>query len=511
MTATRLNRLWITEKPAMAKALAAGLSLTYGVEVVNAKEGGRDGCYRLSNGDAVGFFFGHMVELAPPEAYLTEEQNKGDVFSYLPLFPAKFIRQPKSERGKDGKIRTDRAGKPLPFPQFTKMAELALGAKEIVNAGDTDREGQLIVDEFLEFIGLDPRGGSKPVWRLALQNPDEAEIKKLVLAGLEKNSDDRWVRKSVAAYARQTGDWAVGMTGSRAFRQVTGYSKMAVGRVQTPTLAIVVERERAIINFKPVDYFVPVITLTDGTKMRWFRRQGAEGTPGFDREGRIISEAVARQIVSAIQGQNNGEISLAEAEKKYQPPPLPFSLGTLQSTASRRYGMSLKEVTDAAQALYERHKMITYVGTDCQYLPTSMLKDAAHTIKGLSEMYRREAIGANLDIVSKAWNDSKTDEHFAIAPTGKIASGLNQAEKNVFEAVTRRFLAQFYPNHEFVKMRLQATFGRDEFRANDKAVTRNGWKDAEYGADGDATGEELDAETMGDDEKDQARQRGAVE
>lgn len=512
MASPRVETLYITEKPAMAKALAAGLVSTYGLQILNEREASRDGCYRLSNGDAVGYFFGHMIESAPPEAYITPEQSKGDAFAYLPLNPAKFIFNPKPERDERGAPKTNRDGKPIPLAQFERMAALARGAKQIINAGDIDREGQLIVDEFLDFVGIDPRGSTKPIHRLSLVDPDEGAIKKLIQAGLESNADPKWVRKYQAAFARSTADWSLGMTGSRAYKQVTGYSRMSVGRVQTPTLWIVVERERAIINFKPVDYFVPVITLSDGTRMRWFRREGAEGTPGFDDEGRIVSEALARQIVAAIMGQNNGEVSLAEAERKYQPPPLPFSLGTLQSTAARRYGMSLKEVTKAAQALYEKHKMITYVGTDCQFLPTSMLKDAAQTIKGLSQLYRREATGASLDIVSKAWNDSKVEEHFAIAPTGRIASGLSDGEKNVFEAVSRRFMAQFYPNHEFVQMRLQAKFGADEFKAVEKSVTRNGWKDAEYGADGEATGEEFDAEIDAEDDgKEKNRQRGAVE
>lgn len=504
-----IEKLWITEKPDMARSLVAGLSLTYGVSLVKDCDPRKEGCYRLSNGDAVGYFFGHMVELAPPDAYLTPEQDKGNAFEYLPLFPKKFIRMPKGDRDKSGVVKKDRAGKPVPSFQFQRMAELARGAREIVNAGDTDREGQLIVDEFLEEVGIDPSGGTKPVWRLALQNPDEGEIKRLISAGLEKNSDPRWVRKSQAAFARSTGDWALGMTASRAFRQVTGYSRMSVGRVQTPTLWITVERERAIQRFRPVDYFVPVITLSDGTRMRWFHREGCENTPGFDGEGRIVSEALARQIVASIMGQNNGQVSLAEAERKYQPPPLPYSLGKLQSTASRRYSMSLKEVTKAAQALYEKHKMITYVGTDCQYLPTSILEKAAGTVEGLSQMYRREAMGANLDLRSKAWNDAKTDEHFAIAPTGKISSGLTSQERNVFEAVSRRFLAQFYPNHEWTAMRMQAAFGADQFKAEDKLVTVNGWKDAEFGQDGDAQGDELDAEVAVD--GDSQKQRGPAE
>jgi DNA topoisomerase-3 len=297
------------------------------------------------------------------------------------------------------------------------------------------------------------------------------------------------------------------MTGSRAWRQVTGYSRMSVGRVQSPVLAMVVRRELAIEGFKSVEYFVPVITMPDGTRMRWMRREGAEGAPGFDSEGRIVDESLARQIVAAIMGGNDGKISLAEAKRKYQAPPLPFSMGTLQSTAGRRYGLTLKEVTDAASDLYMKHKMITYTGTDCQFLPTSMLQTAGQTVRSLGNIFGREAAGADMKLVSKAWNDAKTDEHFAIAPTGVIANGLSQNEKSVFEAISRRFMAQFYPNHEFTAMRLQAKFGLDEFKAVDKQVTKNGWKDAEFGADQDAQGDELDLEAQAPDE-DEDRQKG---
>ncbi|MEJ8837575.1 DNA topoisomerase [Ramlibacter sp. AN1133] len=496
----QINRFWITEKPDMARNLAAGLALTYGAKVVNEKAMRQEGCIRLDNGDAVGFLFGHMLELAPPQDYLTEEQNKGDVFKYLPLMPAEFVKLPKPERViGTGEVKRDRGGKPLPQFQLVKLVEHIRAAREIVNAGDTDREGQLIVDELLMHAGVDPHGATKPVWRLALQNPKDDEIRKLIHAGLEKNSDPKWARRYKAAYARETFDWCLGMTASRAYRQITGFQRMSVGRVTTPTLMLTVAREEAIEKFKPAQFYVPVITLSDGTQLRWFRRAGAEGAPGFDTEGRIVSEAVARQIVSAILGGFKGEISLAEALKKFQPPPLPHSLGTLQSTVSRRTGLALKEVTRAAQSLYERHKMITYVGTDCRYLPTSMLQESHDIVQGLAKMYPKQSTGADLDLRSKAWNDSKTDEHFAIAPTGRVATGLDEAEKKVFEVVTQRFLAQFYPAHEYVALRLQAVFGQDEFKANSREVVKAGWKSVEYdpddkeAGDGDDLGMDVEA------------------
>lgn len=504
----KIARLWITEKPEMARSLAAGLSLTYNTRAVNQQTMRDDGCILLGNGDAVAYLYGHMLELAPPEAYLTEAQDRGNPFEYLPLCPPVMIKVPKLDSAPPAKGRKRESG---PSPQFFKVVDLIRDADEIVNAGDIDREGQLIVDELLLHCGVDPRGATKPVWRLALANPDENEIRKLVQKGLQSNGDPHWVRRYEAAACRERGDWCIGMTGSRAYRQVTGYAKMSIGRVTTPTLAMVVRREVEIERFQSVIYYIPVITLSNGVRMRWFRRQGCEGTPGFDGEGRIVSEAVARQIVHAITNGMRGQTTLAEAKKKHEAPPLPFSLGTLQSAASRRYGLTLKEVTQAAQSLYERHKMITYVGTDCRFLPRSALDTAADTVRALSRVFAGPARGANLSLVSRAWDDSKTDEHSAIAPTGNLANGLNEAEKNVFEAVSRRFLAQFYPAHEYVRMQLQAMFGADEFKAADNEVTVRGWHDAEYDPDSSrAPSEGLDAQEGDDENEDIAERHSAA-
>jgi len=504
-----INRLWITEKPEMARSLAAGLVLTYGTQIVNAQTSRQDGCLKLANGDAVGYFFGHMLELAPPEHYLTEQQNRGNAFDYLPLMPAVFKKLPKPELDRDpkggrSKPRLDRGGQPIPSFQLTRMVELARTAREIVNAGDTDREGQLIVDEFLEYAQIDPHGRTKPVWRLALQDPKDEKIRALIQKGLENNADPKWARRSAAASVRERGDWAIGMTASRAYRQVTGFARMSAGRVVTPTLALVVKREIAIRNFKPVQYYVPIVTLSDGTRMRWFRREGAAGMEGFDDEGRIVSEAVAKMVVAAVLGRNQGRITLAKAERLHEAPPLPFDLGSLQSTAARRYGLTLKEVSQAAQKLYENHKMITYIGTDCRFLPTSLLAEAGDTIQALSRMYGREARGANLQLRSKAWNDAKTDEHFAIAPTGRIAQGLSDTEQKVFDTVAKRYMAQFYPDHEFARLNLQAAWGSDEFKAVEREVTRAGWKDCEYDAQDD---EAAEAEGGQDEEVDVERSK----
>lgn len=489
-----MKTLWLTEKPDMARALAGAVATAYGTKVVQGSTTGK-GAIELENGHVVTFLFGHMLEHAPPQAYLSKEQNtSGDYLKFLPLMPESFIKYPKADRGAKGEPKLSRDGKPIPPKQFDILMRLLKSAPEIVNAGDTDREGQLIVDELLEYAGIDPLGRNKPVWRLRLENPKQEEIVKLIGKGLEKNGEEKWVRRRLAAQCRSESDWCLGMTSSMAWQQVTGYRRMSIGRVQTPVMAMVVARDRAIANFKPVQYFVPVITLADGTQMRWDCREGAEGAQGFDEFGRIISKSLAEEIVARIAGGLKGTINLADVQKKRELQPLAFSLGTLQSTAARRHGLTLQEVSKAAQSLYERHKAITYVGTDCQFLPTSMLEQSRDTLKALSNIYGKDAHGANLEIRSRVWDDSKTDEHFAIAPTGTLPSNATPEERMVFETISKRYMAQFYPAHEYLRHHLGAIFGQDSFKSVRKEVTQEGWKQVEGVGQDEEEGELVDVE-----------------
>lgn len=484
-----MAKLWIVEKPDMARHLAAGLAAAYGTTFSRD-----DGFMQMSNGDRVLPLLGHLIEMAPLAVYLTpEQQSARDYLPFLPLIPPQFHYQPRAERSKNGKSRTS-GGAPLPAKQFKVAMAQIKRANEIVNAGDVDREGQLIVDELLEMAGVDPDGRGTPVWRFPLTSPKESDIVAQLRLPMASNGDKKWRQKRLAARTRQTGDWLLGMTGSMAYQSLTGIRSMSIGRVQTPVLAMVVRRDIEIEQFKPKDVYTPIVTLADGTQLRWHRRADAAGMPGFDSEGRIVDEAVAKQIVNLISRGLAGSVLNAATAKHSVAPPLPFSLGTLQSTAARQHGLSLKEVSKAAQTLYERHKAISYVGTDCQYLPTSMLEDAGRTIEALSRMYPVIATGANLTLRSKAWNDGKVDEHFAIVPTGALPTGASPEERAVYDTVSKRFIAQFYPNHEFLRHQLAMAFGADEFRATRREVVRQGWKavegdvvtDEEQEADGSA-------------------------
>lgn len=244
-----------------------------------------------------------------------------------------------------------------------------------------------------------------------------------------------------------------------AYQALLRKSNVGVGRVQTPVLEMVDARRRAIENFKPTDYFIPVITLRDGTVMRWHKREEAAGTPGFDLEGRIIDEQVAKQIVRAITGGLKGTCVQATAKEHSEKPPLPFSLGALQAEAARQHGMTLDEVTDAAQNLY-KSKAISYVGTDCRFLPESMHADARKVMAQLAKLFPGQAQGAHMEIKGAAFNDAKLDEHFAIVPMGLPNSGASRNELAVFRTIAKRFMAQFYPTTSTSSTRSSAGLAR---------------------------------------------------
>lgn len=463
----------------MAQSLIAGMELAFGVKVLNNARA--DGYSQLSNGDAVCPLLGHLIEME----FLQPQHRSARLGTYFDFLPIKVVAptyKPRPDSDKSGKPRHTKSGEPIPLRAYDVVIALLRTCREIVNAGDIDREGQRIVDELLEHVNIDPGGGNKPVWRLPLVSNRAEDIAKLVTQ-LERNSDPKWRLRGTEALVRQILDAATGLNGSMALQEVTGRANMSVGRVQTPVLWLVHERDMAVENFKPRNYYVPVITLSDGTEMRWFRREGAQGQPGFDEMGRIIDKAMAQQIVERISRGLQGTVTASQSKNGSAPAPLPFSNASLASTAAKRYGMTPKEAEKAAQTLYERHKAISYVGTDCQFLPTSMLADARSTLQSLARLMPGKAGGADLSLRSAAWNDAKVDEHYAIVPTGTLPSAASSDESNVFETVCKRYIAQFYPAHEFVTHSLAALFGADEFRASRREVVRQGWKEVEGDAE----------------------------
>lgn len=472
----KIDTLWIPEKPSVAKELTAAIARVKKANVTNMATAAKDGFYSLSSGDTVCSVFGHMLQMLPPNRYLTKEQN-ANLMACLPLIPNPFKFEPQFERTKDGKIMM-RDGKPVVSKRFSLLEKLIKQSAKIVNGCDIDREGQLIFDELIQYVGRDPY--AKDIFRTSIVSMTPEALDEAV-RNIEPNSAKKWLYRGNAAATRQKMDWLLGMNASMAYQVVTGIRKMSVGRVQTPVLAMVVRRDLEIENFKPQVYYVPVVIMKDGTRLRWERRQDAQGSPGFDANGRIIDHALAQAIVNQIQSGLPGNVIVAKQDEKREAPPLPFSMGSLQSEASKRHGLTVAEVTSAAQSLYERHKAITYVGTDCRFLPEKMHADAQGILQGLGSHLKVQAAGANPSLKSKAFNDNKIDEHFAIVPTGRIPNlGANDhAERLVYETIALRYIAQFYPDARTRTATLSIEFGKDEFRASASEPIELGWKHVE--------------------------------
>ena len=478
-------KVWIAEKPSAAKDLAAGLCLAYGC--TSRRES--TGQFVLTNGDIVLPLAGHLLGTVKPGEYLSTEHQaleRGYAFDrykeFLPVLPDELIKTPRREldgKGKPGKV----------FAPFQLASQVLKKATVIVNAGDIDREGQLIVDELLRHLGIDPYGTKPMVWRFGIASNLPQDIATAIKAGLDKNSDEKWRLRSDAALTREYLDFCWGMNWSMVGQVQHKSPRVSAGRVQTPVLAMVDDRCRLIDNFVPQTYFVPVITLKDGSTMRWTRRDGAEGMPGFDHEGRIIDEVLAKEIVARISNGSPGVCSTAKVTQHSEKPPLPFSLSSLQSAASKELGMTLEEVGEAAKNLYQKHKAISYIGTDCKFLPTSMHAEAPRLLQALTSVFPKQAAGADQTLVSPAFNDAKLDEHYAIIPTGQIPRDASAGEMNVFRVVAKRFVSQFYPDYVFRKHKIEATFGADHFVANARQDVRLGWKEVEGRMDDHHTAE----------------------
>jgi len=457
-------RVILTEKPDVAKHVAE----FFGVE---KRE---NGAYRLRDGNYVTWMIGHLLDQGKPEDYMGEAQKAARGFAQLPILPDGFKSFPDADK-KD---------------QLRAVVALLKKADIIVNAGDVDREGQLISDETMLYAGVDPAGRTKPVERVVIRANNHASLKAAFAQGaIRKNGETEFVNRRFAGQCRAEADWLVGMNGSRGVRAAINASlsnKISVGRVQTPTLGLVVRRELEIRNFRSVSYYVPEIELPDGRVLTWHSRAEGVDQRGIDSEGRIIDRAVAEAIVERIRAGLAGEVTSFESVEKEQAPPLPFNLAKLQAEMSARHGMSAKETSSATQSLYQNKKMVSYVGTDCQYLPDSMHAEGSDVLKGLSAIYAKVAGGANPSIKYACWNDDKVSAHHAIIPTGEIATGLTKHEQQIFDAVARRYMAQFYPKHKYIDSKLEAQYGDDSFRAGWKHTTSLGWKAVDAQADEDA-------------------------
>ena len=454
-------RLFIAEKPSLARAIADGVGSLHK----------KDGYIECRDDTIVTWCFGHILAQLNPDELDTRYKtwNMDD----LPIIPHPW------------KLKV----KPDAKKQFQVIKGLIGKADLIVNAGDPDREGQLLVDEVLEYVG-----NKKPVKRILLNALDDKSVKE-ALNGLRDNEDFRGLRNS--ALARSHADWLVGMNCSRAYSitaQAAGYDSVSVGRVQTPTMALVVRREQEIMDFHPVNHYQ--------VKVVWHHENGDIPTiwqmpkelDALDSENRLIKKEVADELLASLVNQS-GTIESVRTERKKIAQRLPYSLSALQIEAGRRYGYSPQQVLDTMQSLYEK-KFTTYPRSDCDYLPENQTADITAVLGNLGDLGDKtleDAVkGTDAGIRSRCWNDKKISAHHAIIPTTVRCtfSGLTEAEQNLYRMVALAYIAQFYPVHIYDSTKIEVGAAGQHFAANGKRVIEAGWKQLYQGSRSDSDEEE---------------------
>lgn len=459
-----MTRLFLCEKPSQARDIA---------RVLGANSKG-DGCLQ-GDGVTVTWCFGHLLEMTSPEGY--GEQYKHWSLENLPILPMEWRLEVKRDARK----------------QFGIIKALLSKAGEVVIATDADREGEMIAREVLQLCRW-----SGPLSRLWLSALDETSIRKALdsLCPGEQTQPLYW-----AGLGRSRADWLVGMNLTRAYtvlgRERGHAGVLSVGRVQTPTLRLVVDRDRDIDSFQPVPYWDVLVTFdTDGGRFRakWVPRQEIS-----DAEGRCINEQAARTLAQQLSGKH-GSVTSIETKRGHELPPLPYDLGTLQQEADKRFGMGAQQVLDTVQALYESHKAVTYPRTDCPYLPESMLADASAVLEAMTRSdpeLVQTVSNADLNLRSRAWNDGKITAHHAIIPTTAPAdiTRMGDGERKVYDLIRRRYLAQFYPAHEFDKTLACLSVEQNIFKATGRRIVAEGWKSlyqsSREDGDDDADGQDL--------------------
>ncbi|OCG17404.1 hypothetical protein A9G24_03315 [Gilliamella sp. App6-5] len=440
-------KLFICEKPSQAKDIRDHIGATVS----------DNGFYRSPNSEiCITWCVGHLLELAEPDAY--DEKFKKWNISDLPILPSSWIYNVSKKTAK----------------QYKTIENLVKKATIIVIATDPDREGEAIAWSLLERFNW--KGETKRLWFSAL---DDSSIRK-ALANLKIASETYPLY--LAAQARAKADWLVGLNSTRLFTLLgrnSGFEGvLSVGRVQTPVLKLIVDRDREIKNFIPKPYFSVNIQLSKTSQIfnaTWMPEEN------IDEAGRCFSESFARQIAQKLQHSREAKVIDVNTERVKFSPPLAFSLSDLQKACSKKYGMSMPQVLNIAQSLYETHKITTYPRTDCGYLPESMF-DEAETI--VSVIMKNDPEMAkfmpqvNLAHKSRLWNDKKVTAHHGIIPTSKIIelSQLSADELKVYDLIRRNYLANFMVHNEVDKTVVNLISAEQKFQSKGTVLVEQGWK-----------------------------------
>ncbi|MCP5179747.1 MAG: DNA topoisomerase III [Pseudomonadales bacterium] len=453
-------RLFLCEKPSQGKDIA---------RVLSASQRG-SGCY-TGAGITVTWCIGHLIEAAPPEAY--GECYKRWSIEQLPILPERWRIEVKASTA----------------AQFKIVKRLVEQAGELVIATDADREGEMIAREIIDLCGY--RGPIRRLWLSAL---NDASIRK-ALDALRPATET--LPLYFSALARSRADWLVGMNLSRLFtvlgRQAGYGGVLSVGRVQTPTLKLVVDRDREIARFVSVPYWAIDVSLSYAGQSFTANWIPPEGTT--DAVGRCLQRPVAQQAAERIRTAREARVVSVETERVREAPPLPFDLGTLQEVCSRRLGLDVQETLNIAQALYETHKATTYPRSDSGYLPESMLAEVPTVLGAL--LATDPGLRPLLDRLdrtrrSRAWDDAKVSAHHGIIPTLEPVNlaAMSHKELAVYELIRAHYLAQFLPHHEFDRTVARLACAGHSLQAVGKQIVEPGWHPALPDKEPEATGDD---------------------
>jgi DNA topoisomerase-3 len=443
--------LVIAEKPSVAQDLA---------RVLGKFE--RKGDYFENDSMVISSAVGHLLEIAPPAG---SEPTRGKwKIENLPSIPPHFDLVPIEKNA--GRLRV--------LKSLLKRKDI----DRVINACDAGREGELIFRNLVRDSGV-----HKPLSRLWLQSMTPESIRS---AFNRLRSDDEMLPLADAAVSRAEADWLVGINSTRALTAFNsadgGFHKTPAGRVQTPTLAILVEREEKIRAFRAKTYFEVYADFgvsAGSYRGRWldegFQKRGADEDA---RAERIWD----RQKADAIQAKCLGKPGVIEEEKKptTQAPPLLYDLTTLQREANQRFGFPARMTLQIAQALYEKHKVLTYPRTDSRFLPEDHLATAKSVLSDMHDpqlqKHARHALTSGWVRPNKRiFNNAKVSDHFAIVPTGTAPRSLDEKELKIYDMVCKRFVAVFYPAAQFeVTTRLTRVEG-ECFKTEGKILVEPGW------------------------------------
>jgi len=446
------KRLIIAEKPSVANDIARAL-------------GGftRHDDYFESSKYVLSSAIGHLLEIGPPDE---EEVKRGKwTFTHLPAIPSRFALRPLEKT--ETRLRL--------LLKLIKRKDVA----DLINACDAGREGELIFRYIVQYARV-----AKPIRRLWLQSMTPAAIRE----GFESLRSDEAMRPLAdAAVCRSESDWLVGINGTRAMTAFNsksgGFQLTTVGRVQTPTLAILVEREEKIRGFKPRDYWevIGAFRAAGGDyEGRWFDEKFRKPDDDPDaRAERLWEEARARALAGKCQGQP-GTVT-EESKPSTQSPPLLYDLTSLQREANGRFGFSARTTLSLAQALYERHKVLTYPRTDSRALPEDYLPTVKATLEALKETNAYAAFAGQvlkakwLKPNKRIFDNAKISDHFAIIPTLQKPRNLTEAEGKLYDLVVKRFLAVFYPAAEYLVTTRITRVAGEPFKTEGKVLVTPGW------------------------------------